>query len=360
MVPLSTIGSYNHNRRHAHRDRGRPCRLSAQGTPEADARSGSATPSTTTAPTAKSRSTTRRSAPRSRARSPTAGRPRDRARRQRAGRADRRQQGATAFAPRSATISTPRACRASTTTPTCCRWAAAWSRSASPTRSWRSGSRRRSKAGRHQRRIDQIAAIERGPVGPARRPAGRRTATAQASSHDRTNRDAASRWRSLADDRPRGRPGDRQRAASAEQRPRADRLGELRQPGGPRSGRLACSRTSTPRAIPGKRYYGGCEFVDVAEPLAIDRAKQLFGAEHANVQPHSGAQANMAVYFAAAEAGRHRAGHEPRARRPPHARPSAELLRQALHDRPLRRAAGRRADRLRRARAPGRTSTSRR
>ena len=48
---------------------------------------------------------------------------------------------------------------------------------------------------------------------------------------------------------------------------------------------------------PGKRYYGGCEFVDVAETLAIDRAKALFGAEHANVQPHSGAQANMAVYF---------------------------------------------------------------
>ncbi|HUO94812.1 MAG TPA: serine hydroxymethyltransferase [Steroidobacteraceae bacterium] len=49
---------------------------------------------------------------------------------------------------------------------------------------------------------------------------------------------------------------------------------------------------------PGKRYYGGCEFVDVAEQLAIDRAKQLFGATYANVQPHSGAQANGAVYFA--------------------------------------------------------------
>ena len=49
--------------------------------------------------------------------------------------------------------------------------------------------------------------------------------------------------------------------------------------------------------LPGKRYYGGCEFVDVAEQLAIDRAKQLFGAEHANVQPHSGAQANQAVYL---------------------------------------------------------------
>ena len=48
---------------------------------------------------------------------------------------------------------------------------------------------------------------------------------------------------------------------------------------------------------PGKRYYGGCEFVDVAESVAIARAKELFGAEHANVQPHSGAQANMAVYF---------------------------------------------------------------
>jgi len=48
---------------------------------------------------------------------------------------------------------------------------------------------------------------------------------------------------------------------------------------------------------PGKRYYGGCEFVDVAENLARDRAKQLFGAEHANVQPHSGSQANMAVYL---------------------------------------------------------------
>ena len=49
---------------------------------------------------------------------------------------------------------------------------------------------------------------------------------------------------------------------------------------------------------PGRRYYGGCDFVDIAEKLAIERAKQLFGAEHANVQPHAGVQANMAVYFA--------------------------------------------------------------
>lgn len=50
---------------------------------------------------------------------------------------------------------------------------------------------------------------------------------------------------------------------------------------------------------PGKRYYGGCEFVDIVENLAIERAKKLFGADHVNVQPHSGAQANTAVYFAA-------------------------------------------------------------
>jgi glycine hydroxymethyltransferase len=54
---------------------------------------------------------------------------------------------------------------------------------------------------------------------------------------------------------------------------------------------------------PRKRYYGGCEYVDIAEQLAIDRAKQLFGADHVNVQPHSGAQANTAVYFAVLEPG---------------------------------------------------------
>ncbi|HDA1808154.1 TPA: serine hydroxymethyltransferase [Staphylococcus aureus] len=54
---------------------------------------------------------------------------------------------------------------------------------------------------------------------------------------------------------------------------------------------------------PGRRYYGGCEFVDVIESIAIDRAKALFGAEHVNVQPHSGSQANMAVYLVALEMG---------------------------------------------------------
>ena len=56
---------------------------------------------------------------------------------------------------------------------------------------------------------------------------------------------------------------------------------------------------------PGKRYYGGCEYVDVAENLAIERAKEIFGCDHVNVQPHSGAQANTAVYFAMLRAWRY-------------------------------------------------------
>src|SRR5690348_17604829 len=54
---------------------------------------------------------------------------------------------------------------------------------------------------------------------------------------------------------------------------------------------------------PGKRYYGGCQYVDVAESLAIERVKKLFGAEYANVQPHSGSQANQAVYMAMLQPG---------------------------------------------------------
>ena len=53
----------------------------------------------------------------------------------------------------------------------------------------------------------------------------------------------------------------------------------------------------------GKRYYGGCEYIDVVETIAIERAKKLFGCDYANVQPHSGAQANMAVFMAMLEAG---------------------------------------------------------
>jgi glycine hydroxymethyltransferase len=65
----------------------------------------------------------------------------------------------------------------------------------------------------------------------------------------------------------------------------------------------SCLTNKYAEGYPGKRYYGGCEFVDVAERLAIDRAKQLFGGDHANVQPHSGAQANMAVFLAALQPG---------------------------------------------------------
>jgi len=73
-----------------------------------------------------------------------------------------------------------------------------------------------------------------------------------------------------------------------------------------RAVRQACGSVLTNKyaeGYPGKRWYGGCECVDVAETLAINRAKQLFGAEHANVQPHSGSSANMAVYFSMLEPG---------------------------------------------------------
>jgi glycine hydroxymethyltransferase len=66
---------------------------------------------------------------------------------------------------------------------------------------------------------------------------------------------------------------------------------------------LIASENFTSLAVPGKRYYGGCEKVDVVEDIARDRAKALFGADHANVQPHAGAQANFAVYFAALSPG---------------------------------------------------------
>ena len=66
---------------------------------------------------------------------------------------------------------------------------------------------------------------------------------------------------------------------------------------------------------PGKRYYGGCQYVDMVEDLARERAKELFGCTYANVQPHSGAQANMAVFFCPCSAGGNRNGDEPRPRR---------------------------------------------
>jgi len=71
---------------------------------------------------------------------------------------------------------------------------------------------------------------------------------------------------------------------------------------------------------PGKRYYGGCEYVDVAEQLAIDRAKKLFGADYANVQPHSGSQANAAAYFALVQPGDAILGQQPCQPEPGHRR----------------------------------------
>lgn len=65
----------------------------------------------------------------------------------------------------------------------------------------------------------------------------------------------------------------------------------------------SCLTNKYAEGYPGKRYYGGCEFVDEVEVIAIDRAKELFGAEHANVQPHSGSSANMAAYFATIKPG---------------------------------------------------------
>ena len=79
---------------------------------------------------------------------------------------------------------------------------------------------------------------------------------------------------------------------------------------------------------PRKRYYGGCEYVDVVEQLAIDRAKALFGAEHVNVQPHSGAQAQYGRLFLPAPARRHHSEHEPVARRASHARQSGQFFRE--------------------------------
>ena len=76
---------------------------------------------------------------------------------------------------------------------------------------------------------------------------------------------------------------------------------------------------------PGRRYYGGCEYVDIVEDLARDRAKEIFGAEYVNVQPHSGAQANMAVYFTILEPRRYCPRYEPFPWRPLNTRQSGKL-----------------------------------
>ena len=141
--------------------------------------------------------------------------------------------------------------------------------------------------GRHQRRLDQIAEAER-------RTESRRL-TCRRGTHD--DRDHELHAAHAGRDRSRGRA-----RRSANERDRQNSGIEL-----------IASENFVSRAVleaagsvltnkyaegyPGRRYYGGCEFVDVVERAAIARAKALFGADHANVQPHSGAQANMAVYF---------------------------------------------------------------
>ncbi len=99
---------------------------------------------------------------------------------------------------------------------------------------------------------------------------------------------------------------------------------------------------------PGARYYGGCDVIDAVEQLAIDRCKDLFGAEHANVQPHSGSSANLAALFALLDPGDTLMAHGAGSRRPPHPRPAAQPLRRDLQRRALPRAPRHRDDRLRR------------
>jgi hypothetical protein len=87
---------------------------------------------------------------------------------------------------------------------------------------------------------------------------------------------------------------------------------------------------------PGKRYYGGCEYVDKVEQLAIDRAKKLFGADAANVQPHSGSQANQAVYLAFLKPGDTILGMDLAHGRPPDPRLAGQHVRQVVQRGALR------------------------
>ena len=154
----------------------------------------------------------------------------------------------------------------------------------------------------------------------------------------------------------RNRPGDRRRhpprGATAGRGPRAHRLGELRQPRHPRGRRLGADQ-QVRRGLPGQALLRRLR-VRRRRRVAGHRARQ--GAVRRRPRQRAAALGRAGEHGglpAAAQAGRHGARHEPRPRRPPHARPPAQLLGQALHDRPLRRPPGRRADRLRRARAAG-------
>ena len=100
---------------------------------------------------------------------------------------------------------------------------------------------------------------------------------------------------------------------------------------------------------PDKRYYGGCAVVDQAETIGIERAKALFGAEHANLQPHSGASANLAAYAAFLVPGDTVLGDGPQAGRSPHPRLEGQLLGEVVQPRVLRR----------RARTPSSSTTTR-
>ena len=110
---------------------------------------------------------------------------------------------------------------------------------------------------------------------------------------------------------------------------------------------------------PGKRYYGGCEFVDVVETLAIERAKQIFGATTPTCSRTPAPRPTPPSTCRCCKPGRHHPGHEPLPRRPPHPRPPAQLLRPLLQGGRLRRAQGRRDDRLRGHGRPRRASTGR-
>ena len=138
---------------------------------------------------------------------------------------------------------------------------------------------------------------------------------------------------------------DRERRAP-EHHPAADRVENFTSPAVlEATGSVLTNKYS--EGYPGKRYYGGNVFVDEVEDLARERVKALFGAEHANVQPHSGANANLAVYLALLEPGDKVMGMSLDHGGPPHARLAGQHQRPALRLRRLRRDAERRAPRLR-------------
>ena len=178
--------------------------------------------------------------------------------------------------------------------------------------------------------------------------------------HEPWTRPSPPHRRSLRRDRSRRSPApSATRSRRQANGPRADRLGELRQPRRARGRRLGAdeqvrrrlSRQALLRRLRVRRRRRALA-IDARQGAVRRRARQRAAALR-RAGEHGGV-------LHAAQARRHGPRHEPVARRPPHARPPAQLLRQALHDRALRRAPGRRADRLRRARAPGATSTSRR